>query len=56
VPTILLKDLAKIILPFIFLCPSFAQKIPFALRSGGLAMTFSDVPTKPATSQIGTRF
>jgi hypothetical protein len=42
VPTILFNDLAKIVAPLIFLCPSFAQKIPFALRSGGRA---SDVRT-----------
>jgi hypothetical protein len=34
VPTRLFKDLVKIAPSFILLCPSFAQKNPFALRSG----------------------
>jgi len=37
VPTSLFNNLAKIVTPLILLCPSFAQKIPFALRSGGPA-------------------
>jgi hypothetical protein len=33
-PTISFNDLVKIVLPFILICPTFAQRILFALRSG----------------------